>query len=401
METVARGLGDHGVATLRYQFPYMEKGSRRPDPPGIAEATVRAAVAEAGRLAPTLPIVAGGKSYGGRMTSQAQARQPIPGLRGIVFFGFPLHPAGKPSDDRGEHLSQVDLNLLAVLDVLLREQSVTRTARQLHRTPSAVSHALNRLRELLGDELLVRDGRRMVPTVRGERLAGILPRALEQLAHALVEPEPFDPATSSRTFRLAAPDFMAPLVPPLLQEVGRVAPAVRIELAPFGPTAVRDVTEGRYDGLIAPAALQNEAVRSVPLGSWPWAVYGRAGHPAFKRWSLKKWSAHPHLQVRTSVLRGQGPIDRLAEQQGIRRVIGAVVPHFSLAAPVLAQTDLLLTVPSVAMGGAAEAYDLGRRKVPFELPRMQLALFRSATTGEEPGVQWFLERVRSASRKLG
>lgn len=112
MESVARGLGGHGVATLRYQFPYMEKGSRRPDPPGIAEATVRAAVGEAARLAPTLPIVAGGKSYGGRMTSQAQARQPIPGLRGIVFFGFPLHPAGKPSADRGEHLAQVRLPML-------------------------------------------------------------------------------------------------------------------------------------------------------------------------------------------------------------------------------------------------------------------------------------------------
>jgi len=298
------------------------------------------------------------------------------------------------------HLSQVDLNLLVVLDVLLREGSVTRAAQQLRRTPSAISHSLNRLRALFGDELLVRDGRRMRPTHRGERLADILPRALEQLAHTMVDPEPFDPASATRTFRLAAPDFMAPLVPPLLQAVGAVAPAVRIELAPFAPTAVRDVAEGRYDGLIAPDAVDNESVRGTPLGSWPWAVYGRAGHPAFARWSRKAWAAHPHLQVRTSVLRGEGPIDQLAAQLGIQRVVGAVVPHFSLAAPVLAETDLLLTVPRMAIGGAAAAYNLDHRKVPFDLPRMQLSLFRSATTGDEPGVRWFLDRVVAAARQM-
>ncbi len=298
-------------------------------------------------------------------------------------------------------LWETDLNLLVVLDVLLREQSVTRTAQQLHRTPSAVSHALGRLRQQFGDELLIRDGRRMRRTVRGEGLAETLPRVLEQLVRTLAGPDPFDAAESTRTFRLAAPDFVAPLVPRLLREVGEVAPAVRIELAPFGPSAIRDVAEGRYDGLIAPSAIDNEALRSVPLGQWPWVVYGRAGHPAFSRWSLKKWSAYPHLQVRTSLLRGEGPIERAAIERGIQRHVGAVVPHFSLAAPVLAQTDLLLTVPGVAMGHAADAYELDHRKVPFELAPVQLSLFRSATTGDEPGVQWFLSQVTAAAEGLG
>jgi predicted alpha/beta-hydrolase family hydrolase len=112
IETVASGLSNRGVATLRFQFPYMEKGSRRPDRPAVAEATVRAAVAEATRAAHGLPLFAGGKSFGGRMTSQAQAHEPMPGVRGLIFFGFPLHPASKPATTRGEHLASVDIPML-------------------------------------------------------------------------------------------------------------------------------------------------------------------------------------------------------------------------------------------------------------------------------------------------
>ena len=112
METFATGLGERGVASLRYQFPYIEKGSRRPDPPAIAQAAVRAAVAEAGRTCPGMPLIAGGKSFGGRMTSQAQAITPLVSVRGLAFLGFPLHPAGKPSGDRAKHLAGVHVPML-------------------------------------------------------------------------------------------------------------------------------------------------------------------------------------------------------------------------------------------------------------------------------------------------
>jgi uncharacterized protein len=112
MEAVAAGLGDRGVATLRYQFPYMEKATKRPDPPAIAQAAVRSAVAEAGRRCPGLPLIAGGKSFGGRMTSQAQAAAPLAGVDGLAFLGFPLHPAGKPSSDRAGHLSDIRVPML-------------------------------------------------------------------------------------------------------------------------------------------------------------------------------------------------------------------------------------------------------------------------------------------------
>jgi len=112
MRAVAAGLANLGVATLRYQFPYMERGSRRPDPPPLCHATVRAAVAAAARLAPGLPLVAGGRSFGGRMTSQAQAIAPLDGVRGLAFLGFPLHPAGEPSDSRATHLADVSIPML-------------------------------------------------------------------------------------------------------------------------------------------------------------------------------------------------------------------------------------------------------------------------------------------------
>lgn len=127
MQAIATGLAAVGIATLRFQFPYMERRSGRPDPPAICHATVRAAVAQAGRLMPGLPLVAGGRSFGGRMSSQAQALSPLPNVHGLAFLGFPLHPAGKPSVERAQHLFdthvpllflQGDRDELATLDLL-------------------------------------------------------------------------------------------------------------------------------------------------------------------------------------------------------------------------------------------------------------------------------------------
>jgi predicted alpha/beta-hydrolase family hydrolase len=112
MERVAAGLAERDIATLRYQFPYMEKGSKRPDPPAVAQAAVRAAVEQAARACAGRPLIAGGKSFGGRMTSQAQARSELGGVVGLAFFGFPLHPAGKPSRERAAHLSDVRIPML-------------------------------------------------------------------------------------------------------------------------------------------------------------------------------------------------------------------------------------------------------------------------------------------------
>jgi predicted alpha/beta-hydrolase family hydrolase len=138
METAAAGLAERGIASLRYQFPYMEKRSGRPDSPATAHAAVRAAVSEAARRC-ELPLIAGGKSFGGRMTSQAQALAPLPGVRGLAFFGFPLHPAGKPSSERAEHLSGVHVPMLflqgtrdKLADIDLVKPLVDKLAATLH-----------------------------------------------------------------------------------------------------------------------------------------------------------------------------------------------------------------------------------------------------------------------------
>ncbi len=134
MTAIADGMVERGVAVLRYQFPYMERGSKRVDPPKIAHAAVRAAAAEAARRAKSLPLFAGGKSFGGRMTSQAQAIAPLPSVRGLVFFGFPLHLAGKPSVERAEHLDNIKIPMLflsGTRDALAEPKLIQQVAKRL------------------------------------------------------------------------------------------------------------------------------------------------------------------------------------------------------------------------------------------------------------------------------
>src|SRR5262245_48623781 len=172
LTAVAQGLAERGIATLRYQFPYIEKGSKRPDSPKLAQATVRAAVLEASRLVPKLPLFAGGKSFGGRMTSQAQAASPLPGVCGLVFLGFPLHPAGRPSDERAEHLFAVEVPMLFL---------------QGSRDKLAELGLLSRLIERLGERAsleLIQDGDHSfhVPARAGRRDADVKRDMMDALA---------------------------------------------------------------------------------------------------------------------------------------------------------------------------------------------------------------------------
>jgi predicted alpha/beta-hydrolase family hydrolase len=142
MQAIATGLAERGVATLRYQFPYVEAGERRPDPPGVLEATVRAAVARAAEEVPDLPLVAGGKSLGGRMTSSAAAKSPLPGVRGLVFLGFPLHAPGRAGTERAAHLERVGLPMLFLQGTrdALADLTLMRTV--CERLPGATLHVV-------------------------------------------------------------------------------------------------------------------------------------------------------------------------------------------------------------------------------------------------------------------
>ena len=151
MAHAAAALCDRDVATLRFQFPSMDQGLKRPDPPAVAHRAVRAAVAEVSRRLPGIPLFAGGKSFGGRMTSQAQAGQPLPGVLGLVFVGFPLHPAGKPSTRRADHLARVTVPMLFLQGTrdtlaeleLIREVVATLGARATLTTFDDADHAFH------------------------------------------------------------------------------------------------------------------------------------------------------------------------------------------------------------------------------------------------------------------
>lgn len=298
-------------------------------------------------------------------------------------------------------LSKVDLNLLIVLDVLLRERSVGRTAERLNLTSPAVSHSLKRLRLLFDNELLVRDGRKMVLTKRGQSLSETLPAVLAQVEHILTEPEPFDPATSIRSFRLAAPDFISPLLPHLLTATAKEAPSVSVQLIAYAPTEQVDMGQGQIDALIAPSFRKSDEMRGEVLGTWDWKVFGRKGHPAFKTWSIESWAAFPHLLVSASSPSGRNPIDRAATEKGVTRNIGAIVPQFSMAAPILVGTDMLLTVPSIAMNDIAPAFGLEARESPLDLKPLELSLFTSSLRGDQPDVRWLHDHVLRAASKLG
>ena len=178
MTAIASGLAKRRVATLRFQFPYMEQGSRRPDPPKVAHAAIRAAVREATRRLPDVPLFAGGKSYGGRMTSQAQAAEALAKVRGLVFLGFPLHPAGKPSTERAEHLADVQVPMLflqgtrdtlAELD-LIRETTAKLGNRATLHIVAGADHSFHVLARSGGNDEQVREG--LLDTMAGWMKAG-------------------------------------------------------------------------------------------------------------------------------------------------------------------------------------------------------------------------------------
>jgi predicted alpha/beta-hydrolase family hydrolase len=158
LDSISAALASRGIATLRYQFPYLEAGRRSPDPPQVLEAAVRAAVIKAGDLVPELPIIAGGKSLGGRMTSGAAAAKPLPRVRGLVFLGFPLHPPGQPGTRRAEHLARVDVPMLflqGTRDTFARQDLIASVCRDLE--PAATLHLVDGADHSFG--VLKRSGR--------------------------------------------------------------------------------------------------------------------------------------------------------------------------------------------------------------------------------------------------
>jgi LysR family transcriptional regulator, mexEF-oprN operon transcriptional activator len=291
-------------------------------------------------------------------------------------------------------LRRFDLNLLVVFDVLMTERSVTRAAERLGRTQSAVSHSLSRLREQFGDPLLIKGGARMQPTALALELIEQARPMLGGIARVLSPQHIFDPTTSSRIFRLAAPDFMLTLFADLLTRLRAEAPSVSVEwTAPREPTLL-DVAEGLIDVAIVPAELRwPSGVTGEAVGALGWRCFGRKGHAAFRDWGPAAWARWPHLVVRVGDSLAS-PVNVAAAAAGLQRTIAGWVPNFSAVAPILAGSDLLATLVTVAMNETVHAYRLDSGEVPFPLPPLPHAMVWCSGRSRDPGLIWLRDRLR-------
>jgi LysR family transcriptional activator of mexEF-oprN operon len=295
-------------------------------------------------------------------------------------------------------LRRFDLNLLVVFEVLMIERNVTQAADRLGRTQSAVSHSLSRLRSQLGDPLLIKAGARMQPTAFALDLIEQARPMLRGFERMLSPRHVFDPASSRRVFRFAAPDFMLTLFANLLERLRSDAPGVSIEwTAPREPTLL-DVADGQVDIAIVPAQLRlPDGVSSEAIGALNWRCFGRERHPAFAKWGRKSWSQWPHLAVRVGDSL-TSPVNLAAAAAGLERSIAGWVPHFSAIAPILAGTDLLTTLPSVAMAETLGPYRLDSQEVPFPIAPLPHAMIWSSARGSHPEIAWLRDRLRPIAK---
>jgi len=285
-------------------------------------------------------------------------------------------------------LRRIDLNLLVVFDVLMDERGVTRAAERLGRTQSAVSHSLARLREQLDDPLLVKRGGQMVPSPYALRLVDEIRPILRGIERVLAPGETFDPAHSTRVFRIAAPDFALTLFPELLKRARFAAPGVAIDWAAPSETMLLAVADGSIDLAILPAGIRlPEAVSTAPVGALRWRCFARRGHPAFRSWGGKAWARWPHVVVRVGD-RLRSPVDAASTAAGIKRSIAAWVPNFGAVAPLLAASDLLATLPAIALAEARESFALVAKPVPIPIGTLPHVMAWSTRHARDPATDW-------------
>lgn len=312
-----------------------------------------------------------------------------------------------PVDDIHAHMNTIDvrgidLNLLVALEVLLSERNVTQAARRCGVTQSSMSHSLARLRELLGDPVLVRSGRAMLPTPRAAAMLAPLQRTLAELGRLLATDVAFDPARSERVFSLVCPDLLAAFLPGLLGHVHADAPRVRLDLHALerGDVA-RPLLDGAHDLAMGPPARSPvSGLMQTELGRVRWAVFGRPDHPALqgKRLSLRAWLAWPHVVIGTGSP-GLGYVGEALARAGLERRVGLSVPVFLLAPLVAAQTDMLFTAPLELLEPIAARLGVVHRRPPIDLPRVPVLLYWAERMQHDPGHRWLRERVAALMRE--
>ncbi|MFK7967360.1 MAG: LysR family transcriptional regulator [Burkholderiaceae bacterium] len=285
-------------------------------------------------------------------------------------------------------LRRVDLNLLLIFDALMTEQNVTRAAERVGRTQSAVSHALGRLREQLSDPLLVKTSGGMQPTPFAEQLIGDVRPILANIRRVLSPSPPFDPISSTRLCRVAIPDMNDGVFPLLVERIRHQSPGIQVEWVQRDEQIVLALAEGRVDVAMVPADSDIPAqICALDIRPLRWASFLRCGHPAIERWSKAQWLAWPHVAVRISE-RMQSQVQQVVEQAFEQRQVLVRVPHFTVLAPLLARSDLIATLPAIALADQLERYQLQMMKPPIRLAPMPHKLIWHQRLEADPANQW-------------
>ena len=257
-------------------------------------------------------------------------------------------------------LSRIDLNLLVVFKVLMERRSVTAAAEKLGRTQSAVSHSLARLRDQLGDPLLVRVGGRMQPSPFAEQLVEDISPLLRGMRRVLAPPQLFDPATSDRVFRIAMPTLSS-LIADVSMRVSQQAPGVRIEWMPAHHEVYDALSEGQIDlAHLGGEPRLPDGLEHQVMEPFSWVTFARQDHPAIQNWGLDAWHTYPHLMVTDS----------------------------SAVAPILARSDFLATFPAILLAGEMEAHGLCALKPIIKLDSVLVRFFWSSRLANDAGSIW-------------
>ncbi len=305
------------------------------------------------------------------------------------------------------NISSADLNLLVVFEVLLEERSVSRAARRVGLSQPALSNALRRLRDMFGDRLFIRTGRGMAPTPRALRLAGPVRNGLAHLQAALAGQAVFDPATSTRSFRLAMTDYAEWLLAPdLLRHLNREAPHAQIFLRRVERIFVAPEAELREGGLDAAIGSFPE-VSALDAGTHARDLWHdrnvcilRKGHPSLRGpWTAEVFAASPQIGVFYRP-EPQGLIDNVLAGYGLRRRLQATAPHFLTVPYVVAGSDLIACVPARLAGRFRRLLPLVVREVPVPLPLFHARLVWHERNNEDPAQRWFREMIAVTSTAL-
>lgn len=296
-------------------------------------------------------------------------------------------------------LHRIDLNLLVVFDVLMETRSVTAAAEKIGRTQSAVSHSLARLRDQLGDPLLIRVGGTMQPSPFAELIVEDVRAILRSIRRVIAPRGQFDPALSNRVFRIAMPT-LTKVIAEVSNRVEAAAPNVRIEWLP----AHHDVYQLLGEGLIDLAHLGGEprlpdGLECQVMEPFSWITFARQDHPACDEWGLEAWRKYPHLMV--NVTRSmQNPFPVLAEGDADARRVSAMIGDSAGVASLLAKSDFLATFPAMLLAWDMEVFGLRAMRPPVDLGQVLVRFFWSSRLANDAGGIWLRSIVIEAYRRL-